>query len=269
MSGLTAKQVVGLLAARHTKDVFVAECKVGPTHAVGGRVPRLDAWAMPRSWSKPSVHGYEVKVARQDFLRDEKWAEYMTYCNCMWFVAPKSLIQLEELPPEVGLLEVSKNGKRLFTRRKAVERDVEIPEDLWRYVLMCRAVISERDIDLERSSTAYWERWLRERKRKNELGYEVRGKIRDIANRLQVENDRLTRENEVFADVRKILDAAGIDSVDRWYTRNEVQRKIDDQQAGYRRDLKRALFEATRAIQNLEEEIEAVASTPAASGAGE
>lgn len=216
--------------------------------------------------SRHTHHGYEVKVARQDFLRDEKWPEYMAVCNCMWFVAPKSLIQLEELPPEVGLLEVSKNGKRLFTRRKAVDRDVEIPEDVWRYVLMCRATISERDIDLERSSVAFWERWLREKRRKQDLGYEVRGKIREVVDRTNAENERLRRENEVFADVREILDAAGIDTVSSWYTRNELQRKIDDQQAGYRRDLKSALLDASRAIAALEEELANVAPSGAPAG---
>ena len=260
---LTAKQVLDLLAQRHSKDVFVPECKIGPTQAAGGRVPRLDAWAMPRSWSRPAVHGYEVKVARSDFLRDEKWPEYMAYCNCMWFVAPKSLIQLEELPPEVGLIEVSKNARRLFTRRKAVERAVEIPEDIWRYVLMCRASISEQEI-VENRSVAHWEKWLREKKRRNALGYEVRGKIREVANRLESENERLRRENEVFADVRKILEAAGIDSVDTWYTRNKIQRKIDDQQAGYRRDLRNALRDASRAIDALDEALEQVRGAPGA-----
>lgn len=253
---ITAKDALSLLAARHSKDVFVPECKTGPTQSYGGRAIRLDAWAMPRSWAHPEVHGYEIKVSRQDFLRDEKWPEYMAHCNCMWFVAPKSVIQLEELPAEVGLLEISKNGKRLFTRRKAVKRDIEIPEDLWRYVLMCRATISEKEITGNRS-VAHWEEWLRQKKRKHDLGYAVRGKIGKIVDQTQRENERLRHENETLRDVREILEAAGIDSVQSWRAREELRRKIEEQHSGLRDELRRALKSAAKAIHALEGELSA------------
>lgn len=44
---MNASDVVSLIAARHTNDVFVPECKDGPTW--GGGAMRLDAWAMRKS----------------------------------------------------------------------------------------------------------------------------------------------------------------------------------------------------------------------------
>jgi hypothetical protein len=40
---------------------------------------------------------------------------------------------VQELPPEVGLYESSKNCKRLMLRKKAAYRKVEIPEELYKY----------------------------------------------------------------------------------------------------------------------------------------
>lgn len=255
MNLMTSEAVMALLRARHSNDVFVAECKTGPTQTAGARPIRLDAWAMPRSWAHPAVHGYEVKVSRQDFLRDEKWQEYMAYCNCMWFVAPKSLIQLEELPAEVGLLEVSKNAKRLFTRRKAVDRDVEIPESIWRYVLMSRARITGTDIK-RHSQREIFEAWLADKRANKQLGWMVRGKIREIVEEVNRKNDRLEDQIREFDHVRAILEEAGIDSVSTWRTREELRKKIEAQTSGVRADLKRDLSRAQKAIEALVESLE-------------
>lgn len=74
---LTSAAVVELLRAKHSGDVFVEECKNGPTHSAGrGGMVRMDAWAMPRSWAHPAVSGYEVKISRSDFLGDDKWPRW-------------------------------------------------------------------------------------------------------------------------------------------------------------------------------------------------
>jgi hypothetical protein len=93
---ITAQTIVDLLAEKHSSDVFIRECKDGPS--VNNSHCRLDAWAMKRSWSSPCTYGYEVKVSRQDFLKDDKWRNYLPYCNEFYFAATKGLIQLEELP---------------------------------------------------------------------------------------------------------------------------------------------------------------------------
>lgn len=65
--------IVALLAARHVNDVFIPECKDGPTQS--GSHLRMDAWAMNKSWAHPCAIGYEVKVTRADFIGDNKWPE--------------------------------------------------------------------------------------------------------------------------------------------------------------------------------------------------
>ena len=86
MADLTAKDILRLIESRHSGDLVVAECKDGPTHYARHR--RLDAWVMRKSWSKPALYGYEIKVSRQDFLKDDKWPDYLPMCNELYFVCP-------------------------------------------------------------------------------------------------------------------------------------------------------------------------------------
>ena len=72
---MRASDLLALLAKKHSADVFVPECKTGGTWA--GTHLRLDAWAMRRSWTHPTVWGYEIKVSRSDFLSDDKWVGYL------------------------------------------------------------------------------------------------------------------------------------------------------------------------------------------------
>lgn len=52
------------------------------------------------------VNGYEVKISRSDFKSDDKWTEYLPFCNKFYFVCPPDLIQPSELPKEIGLIYV-------------------------------------------------------------------------------------------------------------------------------------------------------------------
>ena len=79
--------ILDKLKAKHTDDVFVAECKNGPTHTASHR--RLDAWVMKKSWSPITMLGYEIKQSRSDFLQDNKWQAYLPCCHQLYFVCPK------------------------------------------------------------------------------------------------------------------------------------------------------------------------------------
>lgn len=72
---------------------------------------RLDAWSIKPSWTKEWATGYEIKVDRQDFIRDDKWQEYLQCCNQFYFVCPKNLIHKEEVPEQAGLIHATE--KRL------------------------------------------------------------------------------------------------------------------------------------------------------------
>ena len=211
---ITAPGVVELLRAKHSGDVFIAECKNGPTHYVepGGMV-RMDAWAMPRSWAHPAVTAYEVKISRSDFLNDTKWPKYLDLCNLLYFVAPRGVVNKEEVPESCGLLEVSKNAKRLITRKKAPHRDVEIPEDLWRYILMCRSnIVDERDP--EQSNAEQWRVWLAQKRKDQETGWLAGRRIEELVEArvadVQAENERMKQQVECYSEVAEVMKEAGI-----------------------------------------------------------
>ena len=156
---MSADAIVSLLSVRHSEDVFVSECKDGPSQGSGHL--RMDAWAMRKSWNNPTTYGYEVKISRSDFVGDDKWNLYLPLCSDFYFVCPSGLIQPGELGPEAGLIYVSATGTKLFLKKKAQRRDVKIPEDLFRYVLMCRAKITrEYDRPVARDQ---WKDWLKEK----------------------------------------------------------------------------------------------------------
>lgn len=230
---MKASDIVALLADKHAKDVFVPECKTGPTW--GSQMLRLDAWAMARSWSKPTTWGYEVKVSRGDFLADEKWRGYLDYCNRFSFVCPPKLIAPQELPAGVGLIYVTKTGTRLITKRKAHHRDVEVPEELFRYVLMSRTNIVRNmwDANGSESKADYWRRWLIERRVDRDFGDHVGRaigeRVREEVLKAREENKALRRQVESLEEVSKFLAELDIDPTDAIRSHREyVRDRLDD-----------------------------------------
>jgi hypothetical protein len=67
MADVSANVLLKALAQRHKDDVFVPECKNGPTQTGSHR--RLDAWVMLKTWSPVTMIGYEIKVSRSDCRR--------------------------------------------------------------------------------------------------------------------------------------------------------------------------------------------------------
>jgi hypothetical protein len=220
---VTADQILALLRERHNEDVFVPECKDGSTH---NRVShcKLDAWVMKKSWSNPLAIGYETKISRNDFLRDQKWQQYLNLCNEFYFVCPPGLISLDELPPSVGLLHATCN--RLTTQRKAAWRDVQIPEALFRYILMCRVSVGPERDPLSRCNLnqEYWRKWLNEKEADRELGYRVAKGIQETVRAVRRTNDSLKSENDSFAEIKRILEAMGVKHVSEW----EVKRRLNE-----------------------------------------
>lgn len=125
--------LIKLLNERHSGDLFVPECRMGPQ---GSKI--LDAWVQLRTWTPWTTIGYELKASRNDFLKDRKWVEYLPVCHELYFVCEPKLIAPEELPENVGLLW--RAGHRLYCKRKAVRREVDHQKisRLMSYLLMSR-----------------------------------------------------------------------------------------------------------------------------------
>ncbi len=134
---MTEAEVLTVLAAKHTRDLFVPHCKTGPSWYNDNQLI-LDAWVMPFSWTRPII-GYEVKVNRSDFRRDHKWVNYLSFCNLFYFVTPWGLLEEKDIPAEAGLIWLTKTGAGIRYIRKAPSRWWhQIPQSIFQYVIMWR-----------------------------------------------------------------------------------------------------------------------------------
>jgi hypothetical protein len=142
---VTEQEILDVLEAKHTKDLFVSHCKVGPSYGNGQLI--MDAWVMPYSWVKP-IRAYEVKTSRSDFRRDRKWRQYLFFCHKFYFVVPWGMIDKREIPPPAGLIYVTKTGKsiRYIVHAQSMWRN-EIPSTVFQYVLMWRRECWQRRND--------------------------------------------------------------------------------------------------------------------------
>lgn len=256
MQHISAKQIENLLAQRHSDDIFIPECKNGPTHTASHL--RMDAWSMKRSWTNPLSIGYEIKVSRQDFLNDQKWHNYLQYCNEFYFICPFGLIGKDELPAEVGLLYVAKTGTRLFKKKAAQRRIIELPESLLKYILICRAdVRAERHVNYKEQNISYWKNWLEEKKENKALGYNVSRKIADHVEKVDRENHRLKDKMCDYDEFMKRLEELGFDiskPVNGWDIKNKLGELLGQLPNNIKCDLERTAGGIARLLKLIEGE---------------
>ncbi len=129
----TAREMKEAIAKRHREDLFFTEVKDGPTQIVNHH-SKIDALAMKISWTNFSIIGYEVKVSRSDFLRDEKWRAYLPMCNQLYFAVAPGVCDVEEIPDVCGLVVMNSKGG-IRTIKKAPWRDIEPPVEMFKYLM--------------------------------------------------------------------------------------------------------------------------------------
>jgi phage gpG-like protein len=154
---------------------------------------------------------------------------------------------------------VSKTGTRLYTKRKALYRDVEIPDSIFRYILMCRTHISkERQIN-KPARAVVWEEWLRRKLEYKNLGYRVGNRVREHVTKVRDENLALIEENKEYSAIRDRLTELGIDTekpVYEWSFFNQLQETM----SGIPQGLEYALKQAHRATGDAIERVESCRS---------
>lgn len=128
---LTAEDIFQFIQRRHKADAVFKEVRIDET---GDR--RIDAWVILRGRRDYTTIGYEIKIDRHDFLRDNKMHDYYPFCNQIYMVAPSSVCSADELPEGMGFYQVAKS--RLLQKKKAVHRQVEIPEGFYKLLLFHR-----------------------------------------------------------------------------------------------------------------------------------
>ncbi|MBO5645495.1 MAG: MmcB family DNA repair protein [Clostridia bacterium] len=197
-----ATDIKKMLAMKHRGDLFFTEVKNGPTQIVSHHA-RIDALAMPISWTNFQITGYEVKVARSDFLRDNKWQAYLPMCNQLYFAVAPGVCDVSEVPETCGLMQVTSSGA-LRTVKKAPWREIEMPVDMLMYLLFTyvrpRSGLPRAD-DLARDARVeIFKKYLDDKAQWHELGYRVSKKIRKEHDELRRDNLRL---KNAFDDARR------------------------------------------------------------------
>lgn len=82
---------------------------------------------------KQYIRGFEFKVNRSDFLRDNKWRKYVKYCNTFSFICPPGIIKKGEIDKGIGLVYVYPSDspypetKRIHnSRSKPIHSDIYV-----------------------------------------------------------------------------------------------------------------------------------------------
>jgi len=246
------------LSIKHKGDFFLTEVKNGPTWT-SSNLLILDAVAIKKSWTKPCITGYEVKVDRGDFRGDEKWQYYLDYCHKFSFVCPKGLIQPDELPEEVGLIWYNPEKKSLYTKRKAAYRTIEISTEMLYYILMSR-IENDRHPFFSRKREML-EMWVEDKIARQELAWRIRCKYLEEIENINKEKQKLERECEKlknkarrFDQIETILNEHGIECGrwDNWEQklRYQLQNGIPLKANYLITDIKKSLEILEKIIQN-------------------
>lgn len=213
---IRADIIAHALEKKHRGDFFITECKSGPTTiAAQGALFIFDAIAVKKSWTRPCVTIYEIKVNRQDFLGDEKWAAYQQFCNRFSFVCPRGLIAPEEISTGCGLITYNPETGALFTAKKSVFMDNPLPTNVFYYILMNRLEVERHPFFSEQRE--YFELLVKDKDERKLLAHVVKSKLLKENRKIQTELSRLEyqaksyqRVNDDLNKLRVILKKAGI-----------------------------------------------------------
>lgn len=252
MAKVRADQIKAALAAKHADDFFLTEVKDGPTQSVRNHF-KLDALAFKKSWANPAIIGYEVKVSRQDFQRDDKWPAYLPLCNQFSFVCPTGMIQPDELPQEVGLIYYNPEKGTLYTKRKAQYRLIDEPVNMYKYIMMSK-LDSDRHPFFS-SRREYFEAMIEDKAVRGRLGYYVAKKVGKIIEELEEKIRTLERENARFQNsaddmknIKEIFAEAGIRM--HWGWERELKERLT---VGVSGEMTREIQSIKRAVERLEQ----------------
>ena len=244
--------VLEALRRRYCAPAYAFVEQVGTTTGFANR-GYCDALALSL-WPSRGLHlyGFEVKVSRSDWIRErdnpEKAERFFERCHLWSIVAPPGIVEISELPPGWGLLEV---GGRLITRREARLREVPAPDWGFLAAILRRAAEAEgaRAGDVERLVEIRAKAIVAEKaERAGAPDHQIKARLQE-ADSLRLEVD----EFEKASGLRISVYPGGKDlgrAVDRL-------RRLDSTLAGYRAEASKfasSTDQATRAFLALLEE---------------
>ena len=170
---------------------FGTEVRTGGSY-FHGNDPLLifDGLMVEKSYTRPQITGYEIKVSRSDFLNDNKWHLYLKYCNIFYFVCPTGMIKKEELSDDVGLLYYNPETCEINPRakKKASWREIEDPLRMYQYI-----VYSQLDPDrmpFYSDKKEFAKAYLENKESSYRLGQALGTKLAKEISRLRYANER-------------------------------------------------------------------------------
>lgn len=226
---VTAQDIKYALSRKHKEDFFLTEVKNGSTW-MSKELAIMDGLAIKKSWAKPCLTGYEIKVSRSDFMNDEKWPVYKELCHRFYFACPKDLIKPEELPDDVGLIWFNPENKNLYTRKKSKFRDIEMSADMFYYIILSR--LENQKHPFFSSQRELLEQYVIDKVSKRELGRRVASKMakqlmeaEEKLNKLDREIERLRFDKERFESFLTIMKKHGLNS-NRWSAETDLDKAL-------------------------------------------
>lgn len=173
---VTSTEIKLALAKYHPKDFFVSECKTDSTYFAGPQgLLIFDGLAVTRSYTSPCITGYEIKVSRSDFQRDNKYHLYLQYCNEFYFVVPVGLLKKEEIPDNMGLIYYYPETGKLLKKKKALYRQIEEPIGVYKYIIYSRIEQDRTPFYEERAE--YAKAYMEDRVDKQRIGFNLGSKM--------------------------------------------------------------------------------------------
>ncbi|OHE41494.1 MAG: hypothetical protein A2Y16_05490 [Tenericutes bacterium GWF2_57_13] len=267
MTPVTSREIDIALAKRFTGDyLYLSQCKNGPSGVIAGELLIFDGLALAKSWAHPNVIGFEIKVSRGDFQRDNKYGRYMPYCNEFYFVVPTDLIDRSELENDIGLIYYNPKTKSTMIKKKAVHRQVELNPKLLMYIIMNR--VDSDHIPFYSSKAQYFRDWLDNKISDKDLGFAVRCKVVNkmgIAQDQVVKMEREANENKSKLNLldtilgllvkKKIIDPWDVSNF-TYYTFDKLERFIDRPMATLNLDhLEASLASALETVRKQKEKV--------------
>ncbi len=218
MSEVTARDIKIALAKKHRTEFFLTEVKNGPTQ-YGSGLLQFDAVAIYKSWAHPRIVGYEIKVSRSDFLKDNKYSLYLPYFHEFYFVVPSGMVQRHEVEENIGLIWCNPATGSLITKKKAIWRNIEIDANMLLYIIMNR--LDNDRIPFYSEQAEYWRGWLKNKISNQELGWKVKSKLLEEIKKLGKELDRHKFGRSDYEEYEKILEVMRKHGISTWYNAAE------------------------------------------------
>lgn len=201
---------------------FITECKTCSTYFPDPQgLLIFDGLAITKSYTKPCIVGYEIKVSRSDFLGDNKWHLYLQYCNEFFFVVPKGLVSKDELPEGVRLIYYDPDAKQeLRTVKKAQYRKIEEPVGVYKYIIYSR--LEEDRIPFYEGRATYAEDYIEDKSYKKAIGDQLGSKMAVELQGALKKLDSLSHVEQEVERWRKVEKVLRKHNIFRWYWGNDA-----------------------------------------------